>query len=288
MGTRERRNRSNESDQLISELFIASGADVSEIAIAAVGSFGRGELAPGSDLDIVIIHSGDIKEARLGEIVNSILYPLWDKKIKVDHSVRTFAQVKQALEEDLKVAMGLLDIRLICGSADLVADVQVLALDMWRRDSKRYLSMLEASLYERHERAGELAYLLEPDIKEARGGLRDITALRAFNLTGVLQLPMERVSRAEGLLSTVRETLHTVSGRDKDRLLFQEQDKVAELLGYSDADALMSDVAQAARSVDYQLDSTWYRLAHKGKDGAGRFLRKVRSHATIKRYLCFK
>ena len=277
MATRERRNRSNESDQLISNLFIASGADVSEVAIAAVGSFGRGELAPGSDLDIVILHSGDIKDARLSEIVNSILYPLWDKKIKVDHSVRTIGQVRQALEEDLKVAMGLLDIRLICGSADLVADVQVLALDMWRRESKKYLSMLEASLHERHERAGELAYLLEPDIKEARGGLRDITALRAFNLAGVLQLPMERVSRAEGLLSTVRETLHTVSGRDKDRLLFGDQDLVAEKLGYTDADALMSEVAQAARAVDYLMEMAWYRYRHKGKDGVGRFIKKVRS-----------
>jgi [protein-PII] uridylyltransferase len=88
---------------------------------------------------------------------------------------------------------------------------------------------------------------------------------------------MERISVAESLLSNVREALHIVSGRDKDKLLFQEQDKVAAHLGFVDADVLMSEVAQAARSVDYLLDSTWYRLAHKGKDGAGRFLRKVRS-----------
>ena len=88
---------------------------------------------------------------------------------------------------------------------------------------------------------------------------------------------MERISVAESLLSNVREALHIVSGRDKDKLLFQEQDKVAAHLGFADADVLMSEVAQAARSVDYLLDSTWYRLAHKGKDSAGRFLRKVRS-----------
>ena len=118
MGTRERRLRSNESDLLISELFLGSGADSQEVAIAAVGSFGRGELSPGSDLDIVIIHSGSYSPAKLSEIVNSILYPLWDKKIKVDHSVRTRQEVRSALTEDLKVAMGLLDIRLVCGSAD--------------------------------------------------------------------------------------------------------------------------------------------------------------------------
>jgi [protein-PII] uridylyltransferase len=124
---------------------------------------------------------------------------------------------------------------------------------------------------------GELAYLLEPDLKEARGGLRDVTALRAINRSSTVSVPIERISFAESILANVREALHIVSGRDKDRLLFQEQDKVAEHLGYTDADALMSAVAQAARSVDYLLESTWYRLAHKGRDSSGRFLRRVRT-----------
>jgi [protein-PII] uridylyltransferase len=277
MGTRERRLRSNENDLLISQLFQVSGADSQEVAIAAVGSFGRGELSPGSDLDIVIIHTGSYPATKLSEIVNSILYPLWDKKIKVDHSVRTRQEVRTALNEDLKVAMGLLDIRLICGSADLVADVQNLALTSWRENSHHYLPSLRETLEERYQRNGELAYLLEPDLKESRGGLRDITALRAIHASGALVLPMERISQAESLLSTVREALHNVSGRDKDRLLFAEQDKVAALLKYSDADALMSDVAQSARAVDYLMQMTWYRYQHKGKDGLGRFLKRVRS-----------
>jgi [protein-PII] uridylyltransferase len=277
MGTRERRLRSNESDRLISELFLASGADSEEVAIAAVGSFGRGELSPGSDLDIVILHTGSYSAAQLTEIVNSILYPLWDKKVKVDHSVRTRSEVKSALSEDLKVAMGLLDIRLICGSADLVADVQTLALESWRDGADKYLPLLEATLDERYERNGELAYLLEPDLKESRGGLRDITALRAMNASGAVNLPMERISQAESILSTVREALHLVSGRDKDKLLFTEQDKVADLLKYADADVLMSEVAQAARAVDYLAQMAWHQYHHKGRDGFGRFLRRVRS-----------
>ena len=277
MGTRERRNRSNEGDLLLSSLFRDSAANPDEVAIAAVGGFGRGELSPGSDLDIVIIHTGTLADKDLSELVNKILYPLWDKNIKIDHSVRTRAEIRDLAEADLKVAMGLLDIRLVCGSADLVAAVQVDALESWRRNSKHRLIELEASLTERHQRMGELAYLLEPDLKEARGGLRDITALRAIHKSAAIAVPIERISVAESILANVREALHIVSGRDKDRLLFQEQDKVAEHLGYVDADALMSDVAQAARSVDYLLDSTWYRLTHKGKDGAGRFLKKVRS-----------
>jgi [protein-PII] uridylyltransferase len=282
MGTRERRIRSNEGDLLLTNLFQSSladihGADSDDVAIAAVGGFGRGELSPGSDLDILILHKGTLSAEDLSSFVNKILYPLWDKKIKVDHSVRTRSEVREVVEVDLKVILGLLDIRLICGSAALVADVQIDAHDEWRKNSKRRLAELQKSLLERHQRAGELAYLLEPDLKEARGGLRDITALRALNKSGAIAIPMERISVAESLLSNVREALHIVSGRDKDKLLFQEQDKVAVHLGFADADALMSEVAQAARSVDYLLDSSWYRIAHKGKDGSGRFLRKVRS-----------
>ncbi len=282
MGTRERRNRSNEGDLLLTSLFQESGANPKEVAIAAVGGFGRGELSPGSDLDIVIVHSGSSSEDELGELINKILYPIWDKKIKVDYSVRTRSEVRAAAVEDLKVILGLLDVRLVCGNADLVADIQVDALDEWRRNSKGRLIELEKSLTERHQRFGELAYLLEPDLKEARGGLRDITALRAIHKSGTISIPIERISVAESILANVREALHVVSGRDKDKLLFQEQDKVAELLGYTNADILMSEVAQSARAVDYLLDSTWYRYAHKGKDGAGRFLRRVRT-TTISR-----
>ena len=277
MGTRERRTRSNEGDLLLSSLFNDSSANPDEVAIAAVGGFGRGELSPGSDLDIVIIHNGSISEKELSDLVNKILYTLWDKNVKIDHSVRTRSEMRDAAEADLKVALGLLDIRLVCGNPDLVESVQVDALESWRKNSKSRLPELEQSLLERHQRVGELAYLLEPDLKEARGGLRDITALRAIHRSSVIAVPIERISVAESILANVREALHVVSGRDKDRLLFQEQDKVAEHLGYADADALMSDVAQAARSVDYLLDSTWYRIKHKGRDGAGRFLKRVRS-----------
>lgn len=277
MGTRERRSRSTECDLLISQLFENTHSDSKKVAIAAVGSYGRGELTPGSDLDIVILHSGSFQPSELSDFVNQMLYPLWDRKFKVDHSVRTISEISDAISEDLKVVMGLLDIRLICGSADLVADVQTLALHTWRRESKRYLALLQQTLEERYQRNGELAYLLEPDLKEARGGLRDITALRAMAASGQLDIPMERVSQAESLLSTVRESLHLSSGRDKDRLLFSEQDKVASLLNYVDADALMSDVAQSARAVDYLMEMAWHQYHHRGKDGLGRFMRRVRS-----------
>jgi [protein-PII] uridylyltransferase len=281
MSTRERRERSNESDRFLSQLFRdatqADGRSISgkEIALAAVGGYGRGELSPGSDLDIVFIHSGKVSPDDLKAFVNDVLYPLWDKK-SVDHSVRTRSETREAAASDLRVATGLLDIRLIAGSADLVASVQLDALEFWRKNANENLANLQKSLQVRHARAGELAYLLEPDLKEARGGLRDIQALRAISLSAETAVPLEKISWAEGTLNNVRESLHISSGRGKDRLLFQEQDKVAKLLNYSDADAMMGDVARAARSVDYLLNYTWHALEHKGRDGFGRILKRPR------------
>ena len=281
MSTRERRDRSNESDRFLSQLFHKAIQDLGEaemgkeIALAAVGGYGRGELSPGSDLDILFIHSGRVSSEKLKALVNEVLYPLWDTK-SVDHSVRTRSETRDAAISDLRVATGLLDIRLITGNADLVANVQSDALELWRKNAKEKLQDLHKSLQERHTRAGELAYLLEPDLKEARGGLRDIQALRAIALSGAVTVPLEKISWAESTLNNVRESLHIASGRGKDRLLFQEQDKVAQLLKYADADAMMGDVARAARSVDYLLDYTWHTLEHKGKDGLGRILKRPR------------
>ena len=128
MGTRERRERSNESDRLLSSLFTG----VAGVALAAVGGYGRGELSPGSDLDILFLHNDRTDENSLSELVSKVLYPLWDKSFKVDHSVRTRTETRDAAADDLKVALGLLDIRLICGDPDLVAAVQQDSIDQWR------------------------------------------------------------------------------------------------------------------------------------------------------------
>ncbi|CAB4874584.1 MAG: [protein-PII] uridylyltransferase [Actinobacteria bacterium] len=282
MGTRERRERSNESDRSLLSLFYASAKEHlgiegdKGVAVSAVGGYGRGELSPGSDLDILILHQGQFSSNQLAAFVNALLYPLWDSKA-VDHAVRTRVETYRISQTDIKVALGLLDIRLVAGDPDLVAGVQRDSIESWHKNSRARLPELRESMSARYERAGELAYLLEPDIKEARGGLRDISALRAIALSGAIQVPLERISWAESTLNNLRETLHIVTGRNKDRLLFQEQDKVAAALGYEDADAMMSEVARAARLVDYLLDYTWHLLDHKARDGFGRFLRRPRT-----------
>lgn len=281
MGTRERRERSAESDRSLLSLFYSAASEFlgakgdKGVALAAVGGYGRGELSPGSDLDILILHQGQFDSEKLGAFVNAVLYPLWDTHT-VDHSVRTRSESAKISASDLKVALGLLDIRCVAGDVDLVSGVARDSLNSWHKNSRARLPELRASMVARYERAGELAYLLEPDIKEARGGLRDITALRAIALSGAVPVPLERISWAESTLNNLRETLHSTTGRNKDRLLFQEQDKVAKVLGYVDADAMMSEVAQAARLVDYLLEYTWHLLDHKGRGGLSHFLRKPR------------
>ncbi len=276
MSTRERRERSDRSDSVITSLFKSLGDLSKGVSVAAVGGFGRGELSPGSDLDLLILHRNK-SEQELLTITNALLYPLWDKGFKVDHSVRTLTQNHDSAENDLRVAMGLLDIRLVAGDADLVATAQSDAIHLWRRQASRFLRELKESMKIRHERSGELAYLLEPDLKEARGGLRDINSIRAIALSGVTVPSIERISMAESTILKIRDSLHTITGNSKDRLYFQEQDKIAENLGYLDADALMADIAKSARSVDYILSAIWHSVEHQGKDRSGRLLRKIKS-----------
>ncbi|MTA23148.1 MAG: [protein-PII] uridylyltransferase, partial [Actinobacteria bacterium] len=114
MGTRERRDRSDSFDRKLSGLFIsaleASTILEKSIALAAVGGYGRGELSPGSDLDLLIVHDGSAHEEQLAQFANALLYPLWDSGIPVDHAVRTRTQTRETAQQDIRVAMGILDI----------------------------------------------------------------------------------------------------------------------------------------------------------------------------------
>jgi len=264
VGTRERRDRSDQIDLELSSSFISAAEKFlgksNSTTLCAVGGYGRGELSPGSDLDILILHDGTAKSESLTEFVNAFLYPLWSSGRAVDHSVRTRSETREIAAQDLRVAMGLLDIRYLAGNQDLFTEVESDSLQSWRKNKKRNFPQLRDSIKERAERSGELAFLLEPDLKEARGGLRDINALRAIEKSGAISLSLDRVAAAEALLANVRDCLHSILSKPRDQLMLTEQDQVAELLKYNDADALMLDIAKAARSVDYVMDLTWHRL----------------------------
>lgn len=270
MGTRERRDRSNQIDKALRVSFLQCANEhltkPGLVSLTAVGGYGRGELAPGSDLDLLILHNGSEKPKVISDFVNAFLYPLWDQGRAVDHAIRTRSETREIADEDIRVALGLLDLRHIAGDSELSNQVTSDALENWQKSKEKFLPKLRKSIQERENRSGELAFLLEPDLKEARGGLRDINALRAIELSGAVPVSLARVAESEALLANVRDVLHGENQKARDQLLLTEQDRVASTMGYLDADALMLEVAKAARAVDYLMDLTWHRIdSNQGK-----------------------
>jgi [protein-PII] uridylyltransferase len=247
---RARVARTDELDRWLAGLL---GAEPG-VALIAVGSHGRGELTPGGDLDLVLLHRG---RPDVGEVADRIWYPVWDSGTRLDHSVRTVDEARNVARADLKAAMGLLAARRVAGDHFLVDELRTAVLADWRADARRRLAELADLTRGRWEAQGELAFLLEPDIKEARGGLRDVHVMQAVAASWVAPAADERVRAAYGLLLDTRHALHLTIGRAADRLVLQEQDVVAERLGLLDADVLLRTVAEAARTVTYGADHLW-------------------------------
>ncbi len=242
------------ADTWLTELFGDPGPGV---ALLAVGAYGRLEPAFGSDLDLVLVHDGSRSGQEIAELADRIWYPVWDSGIPLDHSVRTVPEALAVADGDLKAAMGLLDARRVVGDGDLAARLVSDVRARWRAKAGSRLPELAESVNERMRTFGEVAFLLEPDLKEARGGLRDITAVRALAAAWVADPPdLDTVAAAEVLLD-VRGELHRRTGRDK--LLLQEQPGVAEALGLADANELGLAVAAAGRKVAYAWNTAWYR-----------------------------
>jgi [protein-PII] uridylyltransferase len=231
------------------------------MALLAVGGYGRGEPALGTDLDLVLIHDG--RRDDVAAVADGIWYPLWDAGVKLDHSVRTVDEAVAVAESDLKAALGLLDARTVAGDNALAAALSAAIRTRWRARAPRRLPELAESVAERAARCGEVAFLLEPDLKEARGGLRDVHALRALAAAWVAEAPSRRVHAAYRVLLDARgEVRRASAGRGgADRMLLQEQTPIAAALGYPDSLALAHAIADAGRTVSWTWDSTWYRVS---------------------------
>ncbi|MET8679432.1 [protein-PII] uridylyltransferase [Streptomyces sp. NPDC004647] len=235
----------------------AEAAGTRGVALVAVGGYGRGELSPRSDLDLLLLHDGTADAGAVASLADRVWYPVWDLGLALDHSVRTPAEARKTAGEDLKVQLGLLDARHVAGDAALTAGLRTAVLADWRNQAPKRLPELHELCQERAHRQGELQFLLEPDLKEARGGLRDVTALRAVAASWLADAPREGLEEARRLLLDARDALHLATGRATDRLALQEQDQVADHLGLLDADALLRQVYEAARTVSYAGDVTW-------------------------------
>lgn len=247
------------TDDWLHALFTAAAreAGVDGAALVAVGGYGRGELSPRSDLDLLLLHDGSSDAAAIAALADRVWYPVWDLGLALDHSVRTTAEARKTAGQDLKVQLGLLDARHIVGDPAPTAALRTAVLADWRNQAPKRLPELGELCRERAERQGELQFLLEPDLKEARGGLRDATALRAVAASWLADAPREGLADARRALLDVRDSLHLTTGRATDRLALQEQDGVAADLGTGDADELLRQVYEAARTVSYASDVTW-------------------------------
>ncbi|MFF4835700.1 [protein-PII] uridylyltransferase [Streptomyces sp. NPDC001315] len=244
------------TDDWLTGLFDAGAAELRGVSLIAVGGYGRGELSPRSDLDLLLLHDGGDSGA-VAALADRLWYPVWDLGLALDHSVRTPGEARKTAGEDLKVQLGLLDARHIAGDLGLTAGLRTAVLADWRNQAPKRLPELQELCVERAERQGELQYLLEPDLKEARGGLRDATALRAVAASWLADAPREGLADARRRLLDVRDALHLTTGRSTDRLALQEQDQVAAELGLLDADTLLRQVYEAARVISYASDVTW-------------------------------
>jgi [protein-PII] uridylyltransferase len=240
-----------------------------DVALVAVGGYGRAELAPGSDLDVVLLHRGR-KDVR--ELAERIWYPLWDAGLKLGHAVRTVKEALALAATDLDTATSLLDVRLVAGDSTLCEELARRAEAQWQSRSDRWLPVVSQVVADRHERAGEVAFLLEPDLKEGRGGLRDVHAQHWAEAARRILLEGDEAALAAAYdtLLDVRVALHRRTGKASDRLLLQEQDGIAADLGYGDADALMAEVAAAARTIAWTSDETWDRILSSVKGPRGR------------------
>ncbi|MHB1065301.1 MAG: [protein-PII] uridylyltransferase family protein, partial [Georgenia sp.] len=224
-----RRALADLTDAALVELWAHAGATTGldlgrGVALTAVGSLGRRDGGPAADLDLLLVHDGGTFDPhQLAALADALWYPVWDSRLELDHAVRSLGECRTIASADVPAAVGLLHVRAVAGDAGLAQAASQAVLADWRSASRRRLEDLLASITERAERAGELAYLIEPDLKEARGGLRDVVVVRALTATWLTDRPHGEFDRAAAHLLDVRDALARTAGRATNRLLLAKQ-----------------------------------------------------------------
>ena len=253
----ERAERAAAADALCAAAYTqCQGPDVG-VALVAVGGFGRAELAPHSDLDVVLVSDEGVEP---GELAAQVWYPLWDSGSKIDHSVRSFPEMAAAAGGDLRVALGLLDLRHLAGDPNLTLRLRTTMLAQWRRQARAQLPALRELVRSRHELVGELAHLSVPDLKEAEGGLRDATVLKALVATWLVDVPHADLERTRRSLLDVRDVVQELAGRGTDRVVPEMWPDLAARLDLADARAAQVHVRELGRRITHLSRLTWRRV----------------------------
>ncbi len=260
------------------------------VALAAVGSFGRGAVALRSDADVVLLIDAETPEESAIGFVEALLYPLWDAGLQVGHQILGAADSVALGRTDLPTATALLDLRFLAGNVDLLGSLEASATEGLFSESSLgdFIDRLEAESTARHARFGGSVYLLEPDIKSGPGGLRDVDGARwaararyrvggnavddrqgiwgeLVRLGVLVAREAEELARAEGFMWRVRNRLHHRAGRKSDRLGFEEQEALGVAMGYGDeraqaAERMMQAFYLHARTATRARASLFNRL----------------------------
>jgi [protein-PII] uridylyltransferase len=260
------RRRSYLVDEAVRGLAEGLGPNV---ALVALGGYGRGQLCPRSDVDLMVLHRGEYPDAMF-ETASRVFYPFWDAGISLGHAVRTVEESVATAEERVDALTALLDARLVSGDPELFRRLRAELAGVVAADPAALLSRLHAASAERRGRYGSSSQLLEPDLKESAGGLRDVhlfgwagRALGATSLAELVHLGVLRereavaLDKAEEFLVRLRTALHLETGRRTDRLPLELQPRLAETFGFDAVaglaapDALMRTLFEHARLVEH-------------------------------------
>lgn len=242
-------------DHLIRHLFTVVSAECAErfpepnrrFALIAQGGYGRGELNPHSDIDILFLYPWKISPG--GEVATErLLHTLWDAGFQVGHAARSVAGCIGLAESDMRVRTALLDARFLCGDYPLYEDFErKVESRLLKRGIKRFIHEKLAENQARHEQYGGSVYLLEPEVKEGEGGLRDIQTARwiaraklkakdldTLALAGIVSTEdIAHLKESQDFLLRVRNELHFSTGKHQDQLTFEQQEKVSAALGFA-------------------------------------------------------
>ncbi|MDF1848688.1 MAG: [protein-PII] uridylyltransferase [Parvibaculaceae bacterium] len=269
------------------------------LTIVATGGYGRGALAPGSDVDLLFLLP--YKQTPWGEsLAEFILYALWDLGLKVGHATRSIADCIRLSKEDMTIRTALLESRYLCGDKALFNDMEVaFDKDVVKGTANEFVEAKLAERDDRHKRTGMSRYLVEPNVKEGKGGLRDLhTLFWIAKYVYRVKKPSDLVKagvfsrqeynlfrKAEDFLWAVRCELHFVTGRAEERISFDVQTEMAELLGYQEHRGLRGVerfmkhyflVAKDVGDLTRILCSILEDQEQKKKPGIGRFMAALR------------
>ncbi len=257
MTAEDRAQRTVDADALCAKAYEAAGGGDVGCALIAVGGYGRAELAPHSDLDVVLVHDEDVDP---GEVAAQVWYPLWDSGQTIDHSVRRLDEMVAAADGDLKVALGLVDIRHLAGDPNLTLRLRTTMLAHWRQQARERLPALQELVRARHELMGELAHRSVPDLKESEGGLRDATVLKALTATWLVDVPHIELEQSRQALLDVRDLVQGAAGRSTDRINPEMWSELATGLGLPDARSAQVHVRTLGRRITHLSRLTWRRV----------------------------